>query len=78
MPASPARTHFDATIVGAGPAGLFAACHLCEYSGLRVLMIEKGKPSLRGPAAKMVPLEAFEVERRGGRLVVRRFARDQG
>jgi uncharacterized FAD-dependent dehydrogenase len=34
---------FDVIIVGAGPAGLFAAYHLCENSDLRVLVIEKGK-----------------------------------
>mgnify|MGYP005844613779 CR=1 FL=1 len=44
MPTSRSATHFDVIIVGAGPAGLFAACHLCEHSGLRVLIIEKGKP----------------------------------
>ena len=34
---------FDVIIVGAGPAGLFAAYYLCEHSHLRVLVIEKGK-----------------------------------
>jgi uncharacterized FAD-dependent dehydrogenase len=39
---------YDVIVVGAGPAGLFAAHHLCEHSGLRVLVIEKGKePSKR-------------------------------
>ncbi len=33
---------FDVIIVGAGPAGLFAAYHLCEHSDLNVLVIEKG------------------------------------
>ena len=37
------KTDFDVIIVGAGPAGLFAAYHLCEHSDLRVLIIEKGK-----------------------------------
>jgi uncharacterized FAD-dependent dehydrogenase len=34
---------FDVIIVGAGPAGLFAAYYLSEYSDLSVLLIEKGK-----------------------------------
>jgi len=34
---------FDVIIVGAGPAGLFAAFHLCEYSDLKVLVIEQGR-----------------------------------
>lgn len=34
---------FDVIIVGAGPAGLFAAHYLSEHSDLRVLLIEKGK-----------------------------------
>lgn len=34
---------FDVIIVGAGPAGLFAAKHLAENSELKVLVIEKGR-----------------------------------
>ncbi len=34
---------FDVIIVGAGPAGLFAAHHLSECSSLRVLIVEKGR-----------------------------------
>lgn len=37
----------DVIIVGGGPAGLFAAYHLAEHSGLDVLLIEKGKSSLK-------------------------------
>ena len=33
---------YDVIIVGAGPAGLFAAYHLLEYSDLNVLLLEKG------------------------------------
>ena len=46
MPAS-RKTDFDVIIVGAGPAGLFAAFHLCEHTDLRVLIIEKGKGPLK-------------------------------
>ncbi|MBW2663326.1 MAG: NAD(P)/FAD-dependent oxidoreductase, partial [Deltaproteobacteria bacterium] len=39
---------FDVIIVGAGPAGLFAAFYLCEHSDLKVLVIEQGRePNLR-------------------------------
>ena len=37
---------YDCIIVGGGPAGLFAAYYLCEYSKLRVLLIEKGGDTL--------------------------------
>ena len=46
MPTS-RKTDFDVIIVGAGPAGLFAAFHLCEHTDLRVLIIEKGKGPLK-------------------------------
>ncbi len=46
-PSSPSRTSFDVIIVGGGPAGLFSAYYLSEHSNLRVLLIEKGKPSLK-------------------------------
>jgi len=38
---------FDVIIVGGGPAGLFAAYYLSEHARCRVLLIEKGKPSLK-------------------------------
>ena len=38
-----AARRYDVIIVGAGPAGLFAAHHLCENTDLKVLMVEKGK-----------------------------------
>ncbi len=42
-----AQTHFDVIIVGAGPAGLFSAYHLAENTRLSVLLIDKGKASLK-------------------------------
>jgi uncharacterized FAD-dependent dehydrogenase len=47
-------SQFDVIIVGAGPAGLFAACHLCEHSDMRVLLVDKGKP----PERRKCPMTA--------------------
>ena len=37
---------YDVIIVGGGPAGLFAACHLAEHSDLEVLLLDKGRQPL--------------------------------
>src|SRR4030042_4988104 len=35
--------NYDVIIIGGGPAGIFAALELCQATGLKVLLIEKGK-----------------------------------
>jgi uncharacterized FAD-dependent dehydrogenase len=49
----PTRTEFDVIVVGGGPAGLFAAHHLANHSGLSVLLIEKGK----APGRRRCPIK---------------------
>lgn len=46
-PSASKQTVFDVIIVGGGPAGLFSAYYLSAHSDLSVLLIEKGKPSLK-------------------------------
>ncbi|MFW5837832.1 MAG: NAD(P)/FAD-dependent oxidoreductase, partial [Desulfovibrionaceae bacterium] len=47
MASHKASKSFDVIIVGAGPAGLFAAYYLGKHTDLDVLVIEKGKPPLK-------------------------------
>ena len=44
---NPSDEIYDVIIVGGGPAGLFASYYLAEHSKLKVLVIEKGKASLK-------------------------------
>jgi uncharacterized FAD-dependent dehydrogenase len=41
------KNSYDVIIIGGGPAGLFAAYYLSKHSNLEILVIEKGKPSLK-------------------------------
>ena len=39
------REHYDAVVIGAGPAGIFAAIEMVRARpGLRILLVERGKP----------------------------------
>lgn len=48
---------YDVIIVGAGPAGIFAALELIDKDGLRVLIIEKGRDITR----RQCPMKAREI-----------------
>ena len=37
-----ARSHYDVIVVGAGPAGIFAALELVHRNGAKVLVVERG------------------------------------
>lgn len=47
MSAITKNTSADVIIVGGGPAGLFAAHHLSTHTGLRILLMDKGKSPRR-------------------------------
>ncbi|MDA8169593.1 MAG: NAD(P)/FAD-dependent oxidoreductase [Nitrospiraceae bacterium] len=51
------RGSYDVVIVGAGPAGIFAAMELVEKDGLRVLIIEKGRDITR----RSCPMKVREI-----------------
>ncbi len=54
------KDEYDVIIVGGGPAGLFAAYHLSEYSDCRILLIEKGKRPLNRKCQVTDALECVE------------------
>ncbi|KJS30664.1 MAG: FAD-dependent oxidoreductase [Desulfatitalea sp. BRH_c12] len=53
-PNSPESATYDVIIVGGGPAGLFASYYLSEHSGLKILLLDKGKP----PERRACPMNA--------------------
>ncbi|HUT99820.1 MAG TPA: FAD-binding protein [Myxococcota bacterium] len=65
-PLAPARTvagQRDVAVVGAGPAGLFAAMRLCQ-AGLRPLLVERGRQlaARHGDIAALVGRGQFQAE----------------
>lgn len=54
------KNNYDVVIIGAGPAGIFAARSLIENSGLKVLLVERGEG----------PDQRFKADNGSGRAMV--------